>query len=85
MKIKLIALAVLAGSALFAQPRVSVGIGVGGGYYQGSYNAGGYYPDPAYAAAPPCPGPGYVWVDGYYDGPAWVRGYWTLPVQPRYE
>src|SRR5579875_1171987 len=27
-------------------------------------------------AAPPCPGPGYFWTAGYYDGPAWVPGRW---------
>jgi hypothetical protein len=25
------------------------------------------------------PGPGYVWVPGYYSGYAWVPGYWALP------
>lgn len=30
-------------------------------------------------AIPPSPGPGYVWVDGYYDGyGAWVPGYWNF-------
>lgn len=34
---------------------------------------------PAYYAgyAPPCPGPGYVWTDGYYSGPVWVPGRWA--------
>jgi hypothetical protein len=26
---------------------------------------------------PPCPGPGYFWVNGYYDGPSWIPGYWA--------
>ena len=45
---------------------------------------------------PVMPGPGYVWVDGYWyaNGPrwAWHRGYWSRPpyegaawVAPRYE
>ena len=29
------------------------------------------------AYVPPCPGPGYVWVAGYYDGGYWVPGYWN--------
>jgi len=59
---------------MLAQPRVAIGIGVGG-------YARGYYPPPAYAPyAPPCPGPGYVWVGGYW-GPrhVWVNGYWRPP------
>src|SRR4030088_518578 len=61
MKTKLMALALLAGGAMFAQPRVSIGIGIGGG--QRAYG-------PAYGAQPvrpPCPGPGYVWTDGYWS------------------
>lgn len=27
---------------------------------------------------PPCPGPGYEWVGGYYDGGYWVPGRWAL-------
>jgi hypothetical protein len=26
------------------------------------------------AYAPPCPGPGYVWVNGYYANGYWVPG-----------
>lgn len=37
----------------------------------------------AYAARPLMPGPGYVWIDGYYDYDGyeyvWVDGYWALP------
>jgi hypothetical protein len=29
------------------------------------------------AYVPPCPGPGYVWVAGYYNGGYWVPGYWN--------
>ena len=29
------------------------------------------------AYIPPCPGPGYSWVNGYYDGGYWVPGYWN--------
>jgi len=30
------------------------------------------------AYIPPCPGPGYVWVDGYYNGGVWIPGYWNF-------
>ena len=73
---------------MFAQPRFSVGIGVGG-YGQG------YYPPPAYSQyMPPCPGPDYAWVDGYWiprgGRNVWISGYWRNPyvsgyrVAPRY-
>jgi hypothetical protein len=52
MKTKLLALVLLAGGTMFGQSRFSVGIGVGG-----------YAPGYA-VSVPPCPGPGYVWVDG---------------------
>jgi hypothetical protein len=73
-KLSLLAVALVAAGTMFAQPRVSIGIGVGG------YGPG-YYPPPAYArAVPPCPGPDYTWVDGYW-GPqgAWIAGYWRPP------
>ena len=31
---------------------------------------------PAYV--PPCPGPGYLWVAGYWNGGIWVPGYWNF-------
>lgn len=30
------------------------------------------------AYVPACPGPGYVWVAGYYNGGYWVPGYWNF-------
>ena len=30
---------------------------------------------PAYV--PPCPGPGYAWVAGYWNNGYWVPGYWN--------
>jgi hypothetical protein len=90
MKLKwnLLAVALIAGGTMFAQPRVAIGIGVGG------YGPGAY-PPPAYAQqyVPPCPGPGYTWVDGYYGPQGWVAGFWQAPyvntyvggyVAPRY-
>jgi hypothetical protein len=76
MKTKLMTLLLVAGGSVFAQTRFSIGVQVG---------APGYYP-PAPAPVvvtsyrPPCPGPGYVWVDGYYDGYGnWSDGYWAFP------
>ncbi len=77
MKTKLLALALLAGSSMFAQTRFSIGVHIGG------YNPGYYAPAPyPYVAdRPPCPGPDYSWTDGYWvEGPgrgAWVNGYWA--------
>jgi hypothetical protein len=66
MKKVMLAMALVAGSAL-AAPRISIGIGFGA-------------PAPV-AVRPACPGPDYVWVDGYY-GPsgAWMPGFWRAPV-----
>ncbi len=70
MKKKLLALALLAGGSMFAQTRFSFGINIGErapGYYAPRY----YAPAPAYVVARPAyPGPGYVWVDGY-----WAQNY----------
>lgn len=30
------------------------------------------------AYVPPCPGPGYAWVAGYYAGGYWVPGRWNF-------
>ena len=85
MKTKFLVGMLLAGSTLFAAPRVSIGIGLGG------Y---GYVPPPVVYATPypvytapypvyatPYPGYGYTWVDGYwyYAGPRrlWRAGYWA--------
>jgi hypothetical protein len=27
---------------------------------------------------PACPGPGYAWVGGYWNGGVWVPGYWNF-------
>jgi hypothetical protein len=81
MKTKLLAGLLLAGSCLFAAPRVAIGIGVGVGAPAPAY---GYYAParayvapayvaPAYVPPPPAvrvvaPGPGYTWVAGYWYG-----------------
>jgi len=79
MKTKLLAMMLLAGGSMFAQTRFSIGLGFG------SQGAGFYQAPPAYASnIPPCPGPGYTWVDGYwtndYGREVWVPGFWSAPV-----
>ena len=80
---KLLALIALVGSSVFGQ--VSIGIRIG--------------PPPApreVRSRPRNPGPGYMWVDGYWyprnDRYVWHSGYYTRPpyegaqwVGPRYE
>ena len=87
MKTKLIATLLLAGSALFAGPRFSIGIGVGVpayGYGYGTGYAYSYAPPPppvAPAYLAPAPGPNYAYVGGYYYPAgaryAWRSGYWA--------
>jgi hypothetical protein len=79
MKTKLMAILLVAGGSLFAQTRFSVGVQFGSpGYYPPAPVAPVRVAAPAYR--PPCPGPGYIWVDGYNDGYSnWVDGYWALP------
>jgi hypothetical protein len=70
MKKKILAGLLLAGSTMFAAPRVSFGIGIG-------VPAPVVVAPPVYAAVPPCPGPGYVFVNGYWQlgpGPRIWRG-----------
>jgi hypothetical protein len=73
MKTKLMALLLVAGGSLLAETHVSIGVRVGAPPVYG-------YATPVVAYRPPCPGPGYVWIAGYYDGYGrWFDGYWTLP------
>jgi len=79
MKKKLIVMMLLAGGSMFAETRFSIGVGFG------TQDTGFYQAPPAYAAnIPPCPGPGYTWVDGYwsndYGRQVWVPGFWNAPV-----
>jgi len=95
MKSKLLALLLLAGSAAFAGPRFFVGFGVGRYYAPPPVVMYAPMPAPIAAYAPPAPGYGYSWVNGYWypAGPrwAWHGGYWARPpyahsywVAPRY-
>lgn len=74
MKKALLGMVLLAGSAL-AAPGISIGIDFG-------------TPAPMAMVRPACPGPGYVWVDGYYgQNRVWVPGFWRRPavvVAPRF-
>jgi hypothetical protein len=81
-KLGFLAVALIAGGTMFAQPRVSIGIGVGG-------YAPGYYAPPIYShVVPAYPGPGYAWVDGYWvpqgGRNVWIQGYWRRPVVSAY-
>jgi hypothetical protein len=58
-----------------ADPHISIGIGVGPGYYA----------PPPVIYRPPYPGPGYYWTDGYYDPyGVWVGGFWGRGFGRRY-
>jgi hypothetical protein len=77
---KLIAMAVLLVTPLlFSAAHVDLGIAVGSAPP----------PPPAVAVGPVgvAPGPGYVWVPGYWDWVAgrwvWVEGRWIVPPRPR--
>ena len=37
------------------------------------------------AYVPPCPGPGYVWIDGYMANGYWVPGRWNFAGERRWE
>jgi hypothetical protein len=60
MKKKILAGLLLAGGTIFAAPRVSFGVSIGA--------PGPVVVAPSIvAAAPPCPGPGYVFVNGFWQ------------------
>jgi len=69
---KLIGTLLLAGSALFAGPSVAIGVGIGVPVAPAAVVVG----------VPPCPGPGYNWVAGFWVGRVWHAGYWARPVAP---
>jgi len=67
MKKAMVTMMLLTGG-LFAAPHVAVRFGIG-------------VSAPVAVVRPACPGPGYNWVDGYYQpNGAWVAGYWAPPV-----
>jgi hypothetical protein len=66
MKGLMLGLAIMAGAAGLGATTANAaqfGIYIGGG--------------PA-AYVPPCPGPGYTWIAGYYDRGYWVPGRWNF-------
>jgi hypothetical protein len=89
MKTKLFAMLLLAGGSLFAESHFSFGVRIGTPVYYGPVAVA---PLTVAAYRPAYPGPGYVWVNGYYDAYGhWCNGYWNLPrytrayrVTPRY-
>jgi hypothetical protein len=70
MKTKLLAFMLLAGGAVFGQ--ISIGVRIGP-------------PPPARVirVRPAAPGPGFIWLDGYWYAAGghyrWHEGYWTRP------
>ena len=56
---------------------VAGGLGLGAAPAQAA-RIGVYVRGPV-AYVPPCPGPGYIWVDGYYANGYWVPGFWQAP------
>lgn len=50
---------------------------IGGPVYRGGYGVayGGGYAD---TYVPPCPGDGYFWTAGYYNGGIWIPGAWSF-------
>lgn len=81
MKKKILAGLLLAGSTMFAAPRIGFGVSFGAPAPVVVAPA-----PPVVAAVPPCPGPGYEFIDGYWQfvgGPAVVvdHGFRRAPVR----
>jgi hypothetical protein len=70
MKTKLMAMLLMAGSTIFAGVRFGVGVNLGVPVHT---------PFVVNAAIPPCPGPGYVWMNGYWAAPPYEGAYWVAP------
>jgi WXXGXW repeat (2 copies) len=79
MKGKLVGASFVMAAALLA------GCG-GGGYYTNAYVGYGPPPPVAYGLVGVAPGPGFVWINGYYNWAggryAWVPGRWVRPPHP---
>ena len=74
MKTRWMALMLMSGGALFAETHVAIGVQIG-------RPAPVVVPAPVavHVYRPPCPGPRYVWIEGYYDESGnWYEGYWAL-------
>ena len=74
-------------SLLFALLLSSVACAGPRAYGYVSFGAPPPYPRAYYAPRPVMPGPGYVWVNGYWSpGPSrwmWTPGTWMMPPRPR--
>lgn len=64
----------LSGAAMVAQAQTRIMVRIGTPVAEVAVNY-----------APPCPGPGYEWVAGYYNGPQWIPGQWVYRVDSRYQ
>jgi len=95
MKLRLLALVLMAGSTMFAGPRFFFGVGLGGYYPPAPVAVYAPPPAPVVGYVPRAPGIGYSWVGGYYYPYgarwAWRPGYWARPpyvgarwIGPRY-
>jgi hypothetical protein len=71
-------LAGVLGTMLMAAGSAFAGVAFGVGVNAGVPVA----PAAVVVARPPMPGPGYVWIDGFYGPTGWVAGYWALPPAP---
>lgn len=85
---KLLLFTFLAATSAMAQGRFYIGGSFG--YPPPPIRAYGPPPPPpayGYAYRPPCPGPDYFWIDGFYgyvgNRYAWNPGYWALRPHPR--
>jgi hypothetical protein len=54
-------------------------LGLGASQAQAARIGVGVYVGRPVAYVPPCPGPGYAWVAGYYANGGWVPGFWRGP------
>ncbi len=54
-----------------------VASGLGFGATKAEAASWGVYVGGPAAYVPPCPGPGYSWIAGYYSGGYWVPGRWN--------
>jgi hypothetical protein len=59
-------------------------VGLGASQAQAARIGIGVYVGGPSVYVPPCPGPGYAWVAGYYNGGYWTPGFWRAP-EPRPE
>jgi hypothetical protein len=54
-------------------------VGLGATQAQAARIGVGVYVGAPSVYVPPCPGPDYAWVAGYYSNGYWVPGFWRAP------